>query len=37
MRCIGVNRDHANLCADLLVPALDELPSDAFARLVDGV
>jgi beta-phosphoglucomutase len=37
MRCIGVNRDHADLGADLLVPALDELPPDAFARLVNGV
>jgi beta-phosphoglucomutase len=37
MRCIGVNRDHAGLGADVLVPALDELPPDAFARLVNGV
>jgi HAD superfamily hydrolase (TIGR01509 family) len=36
MRCIGVNRSSAGMTADLLVPALDELPPDAFARLVNG-
>jgi beta-phosphoglucomutase len=34
MRCIGVGPSHATLSADLTVPSLDALPSDAFDRLV---
>ncbi|HEX6292665.1 MAG TPA: HAD family phosphatase [Herpetosiphonaceae bacterium] len=37
MRTVGVLSSHPALSADLVVPTLDELPDDAFDRLLDGV
>jgi hypothetical protein len=36
MRTIGIASLHATLDADVVVRSLEDLPDDAFERLLDG-